>query len=227
MEAFNFDVNAEQLSGTTVMAAVYDGGVVIGADSRTTSGNYIGNRATDKVTPLAENIYICRSGAKADTQTISDHVRNYLAQQSIEFDTLPEVRSAANIAMQIMYNNKNALSAALIVAGWDEKSGPSVFCLPQGGTLLKLPFTVGGSGSVYIAGWCDKNWKNNMTREECEAFVRKAVSLAMARDASSGGMIRTVTVTSTGAHRHLTRGHEVPVGQGEIQAGSQAPVAVA
>ena len=46
---------------TTIMAAAFDGGVVMGADSRTSTGSYVANRTTDKITPLAERIYICRS----------------------------------------------------------------------------------------------------------------------------------------------------------------------
>ena len=38
--------------GTSIMAAAFDGGVVIGADSRTTTGSYIANRVTDKLTQL-------------------------------------------------------------------------------------------------------------------------------------------------------------------------------
>jgi hypothetical protein len=38
-----------------------------------------------------------------------------------------------------------------------------------------------------------------MTREEAEAFVREALALAMTRDASSGGVIRMITMTQDGA----------------------------
>jgi 20S proteasome subunit beta 1 len=38
-----------------------------------------------------------------------------------------------------------------------------------------------------------------MTREEAESFVVEALALAMARDASSGGVIRTVTLDERGA----------------------------
>mmetsp|Transcript_12062 Transcript_12062/g.22892 ORF Transcript_12062/g.22892 Transcript_12062/m.22892 type:complete len:223 (+) Transcript_12062:66-734(+) len=213
----SYDSTAAVQTGTTIMAALYDGGVVMGADSRTSTGNYVANRVTDKITSLAENVYICRSGSAADTQAISDYVRHLLAQRSIEHEGLPEVKTAANIAMQLAYGNKNMLSAGLIVAGWDDTAGPSVWAIPLGGTLIQVPFTVGGSGSAYVLGWCDKHWKPNMTREECEAFVRKTVSLAMARDGSSGGMIRTLTINNEGTHRHLTMGHEVPVGWDEIQ----------
>ena len=41
---------------TTIMAVTFDGGVVLGADSRTSTGNYIANRVTDKLTQLTDNV---------------------------------------------------------------------------------------------------------------------------------------------------------------------------
>ena len=60
------------------MAVQYDGGVILGADSRTTTGSYIANRVTDKLTSVHDLIYCCRSGSAADTQAISDIVRYHL-----------------------------------------------------------------------------------------------------------------------------------------------------
>lgn len=59
---------------TTIMAVEFDGGVVIGADSRTSTGTYVANRVTDKLTKLTDKIYCCRSGSAADTQAIADIV---------------------------------------------------------------------------------------------------------------------------------------------------------
>ena len=50
------------------MAATFDGGVVLGADSRTSTGSYVANRATDKVTRLTERVYVCRSGSAAGSR---------------------------------------------------------------------------------------------------------------------------------------------------------------
>lgn len=51
---------------------------MLGADSRTTTGTYIANRVSDKITPMTESIFCCRSGSAADTQAISDYVRYVL-----------------------------------------------------------------------------------------------------------------------------------------------------
>lgn len=45
------------------MAVTFDGGVVLGADSRTSTGNYIANRVTDKLTQLTDNVRYINSCA--------------------------------------------------------------------------------------------------------------------------------------------------------------------
>eukprot|EP00951_Prasinocladus_malaysianus_P024778 scaffold215118_cov47-Prasinocladus_malaysianus.AAC.1 len=99
------------------------------------------------------------------------------------------------------YSNKNMLQAGMIVAGWDKYGGGQVWGIPLGGSLIKVPYSIGGSGSAYIYGFCDKYFKEKMTFDECRAFVVKAVSHAMARDGSSGGCIRLVNINSEGAKK--------------------------
>lgn len=59
-------------TGTTIVACAYDGGVVLGADGRVSTGNYISNRASNKIMPLSERCYLLRSGSAADTQAVGD-----------------------------------------------------------------------------------------------------------------------------------------------------------
>ncbi|CAF4564919.1 unnamed protein product, partial [Rotaria magnacalcarata] len=61
-------------TGTTIVAVEFDGGVVIGADTRTSAGSFVMNRYTDKLTKLTDNIYCLRSGGAADTQAIAEMV---------------------------------------------------------------------------------------------------------------------------------------------------------
>jgi 20S proteasome subunit beta 1 len=60
------------------MAVSFDGGVVLGADSRTSMGSYIANRVSKKITKITENIFVCRSGSAADTQAVSDIVTRHM-----------------------------------------------------------------------------------------------------------------------------------------------------
>lgn len=49
-----------------------------------------------------------------------------------------------------------------------------------------------------------------MTKDECLDFVRRALSHAMARDGSSGGVIRTVTIDKDGVQRDFIPGDKLP-----------------
>ena len=138
----------------------------------------------------------------------------------------PPVAVAANMLQSICYSNKDQLSAGIICAGWDKETGPSVYNIPLGGGLFKGPWAIGGSGSSYIYGYCDSNYREGMSRDECVEFLRNAVSLAMARDGSSGGTIRMVIITKEGTERIFVPGNELPYGGGlwgtKVVSGSKA-----
>ncbi len=52
--------------------------------------------------------------------------------------------------------------------------------------------------------------RDNMSQAEAEAFVKEALALAMARDSSSGGVIRLVTINKDGAKSQSFLGNDVP-----------------
>lgn len=202
--------DGEHMMGTSILACTFDGGVVMGADSRTSTGSYVANRVSDKLTPVTDNIYCCRSGSAADTQAVSEMVKYYLNIHKIELDEKPQVKTAANLFRDICYQNKDRLMAGIICGGWDAVNGGQIYSIPLGGALVPQDVSLGGSGSTYIYGYCDANYKKGMSREECEAFVKQALSHAMARDGSSGGVIRLVTITKDGVSKSFTPGNEVP-----------------
>ncbi|XP_035464627.1 proteasome subunit beta type-6 [Scophthalmus maximus] len=200
----------EVSTGTTIMAVEYDGGVVIGADSRTTTGAYIANRVTDKLTPIHDRIFCCRSGSAADTQAIADVVTYQLGFHSIELDEPPLVETAANLFKASCYRYREELSAGILVAGWDKRKGGQVYCVPIGGMLVRQPVSVGGSGSTYIYGFMDANYKTGMTKDQCLELTSQALSLAMERDGSSGGVVRMATISEEGVERRVILGNKLP-----------------
>jgi len=94
-------------------------------------------------------------------------------------------------------------SAGIIIAGYDAQHGGQVYSIPLGGSLHKQSYAIAGSGSTYIYGYCDVNWKEDMTEEQAISFVKGALQEAIKWDGSSGGVIRMVVLTAKGAQRHL------------------------
>lgn len=78
-----------------------------------------------------------------------------------------------------------------------------MYSIPLGGSLHKQPYAIGGSGSTYIYGYCDANWRENMDEAEGVEFVKNSLREAIKWDGSSGGVIRMVVLTRRGAVRHL------------------------
>ncbi|CAF1194153.1 unnamed protein product [Didymodactylos carnosus] len=197
-------------TGTTIIAMEYDGGVVLGADTRTSAGSFVVNRFTDKLTPLTDRIYCLRSGSAADTQAISQVVQYQLEFLSAEMNEPPLVKIAANCVRRMIYQYRDDFVAGMIVAGWDKKLGGQVYSCPLGGLLVRQPVSLGGSGSTYIWGFLDNNYKPNMTKKECLELVLKAITLAITRDGSSGGCARLAVIDAQGVERIDVLGNELP-----------------
>ncbi|KAF8842225.1 20S proteasome subunit [Paxillus ammoniavirescens] len=196
--------------GTSIMAVQFDKGVVIGADSRTTTGSYIANRVTDKLTHIHDRIYCCRSGSAADTQTVADIVHYHLQLYTQIHGAPPSVSTAAGAFQTLCYENKDSLSAGIIVAGWDQEAGPSVYNIPLGGGLFRQPWAIGGSGSTYVYGYCDATYQEGWGRDDTINFVTNTLALAMSRDGSSGGVIRMCVITEEGVERLFVAGDQLP-----------------
>jgi len=228
------------------MAVAYEGGVVMGADSRTSTGapavqlqtrrcsssrrrlrpsfcvrgifpssrpaagSYVANRVSDKITAIHDRIYVCRSGSAADTQAISDYVRRFISEHAIDKGTPPTIAATAKLFRTLCYNNKDRLLAGIIIAGVSDAEGGVLYEVPLGGACVKQPFSIGGSGSSYIYGYVDSAYKPGMSKEECQELVRTAISHAMARDGSSGGVIRMVTIEKDSVTREFIPGDKLP-----------------
>ena len=52
------------------------------------------------------------------------------------------------------------------ITGWFQ-----VYSIPIGGMLQRQPFAIGGSGSTYLYGYVDAQFKPDMKKEECLKFV--------------------------------------------------------
>jgi len=48
-----------------------------------------------------------------------------------------------------------------------------------GGMLVRQPIAIGGSGSSYVYGYVDANYKQGMNEEECVKLVANSKTLNM------------------------------------------------
>lgn len=200
MEKHDADAQVKGVStGTTILAATFRGGVVIGSDSRASiGGEYVSSRTINKVIKVHDRIFCCMAGSLADAQAVTKAAKFQLSFHSIQMETPPLVISAASVLKELCYQNKEELQAGFITAGWDSRDGPQVYVVSLGGMLVRQPVTIGGSGSTFIYGYVDAKYKPNMSRDECLQFATNALALAMGRDNVSGGVANLVVITEAG-----------------------------
>jgi 20S proteasome subunit beta 1 len=183
----------KQSLGTTLIAMRLKDCIILAADSQTSSGNLVTNRVADKISILSEFIVCCRSGAAADTQYMVDCLQFEINKHFNETRQQMNIRAAAQILREICYKEKN-LNYGFICAGWDHFNGCQIYSINQGGALFKHGFLLAGSGSIYINSFCDANYREEMNYSQSREFIIKAISMAMNRDGSSGGIIKLCTI---------------------------------
>ncbi|XP_045067043.1 proteasome subunit beta type-6-B like protein-like [Coregonus clupeaformis] len=186
-------------TGTTILAVTFNGGVIIGSDSRASIGGYyVSSKTINKLIQVHDRIFCCIAGSLADAQVVTKAAKFQISFHSIQMESPPLVKAAASILKELCYNNKEELQAGFITAGWDRKKGPQVYTVALGGMLLSQPFTIGGSGSTYIYGYADAKYKPDMSKEECLQFATNALALAMGRQCQPEAWHTLVVITEEG-----------------------------
>lgn len=146
----------------------------------------------------------------------------------MELGEEPLVETGAALFRELCYNYRDSLMAGILVAGWDKHRGGQIYSIPIGGMCVRQPVSIGGSGSSYVYGYVDANYKRGMSKEECVKFVTHskcaletiefvllfiiltALALAMSRDGSSGGVVRLGVITEDGIDRRVVLGDQLP-----------------
>lgn len=89
----------------------------------------------------------------------------------MELGELPLVETGAALFRELCYSYRDSLLAGMLIAGWDKRKGGQVYSVPIGGMCVRQPVSIGGSGSSYVYGYVDANYKPKMEKEDCVSFV--------------------------------------------------------
>ena len=141
---------------------------------------------------------------------MTEVVKYKLGFYEVEMGTPATVETAAYMFKEICYEYRDSLTAGLIIAGWDKVKGGQVYSIPLGGMCVRQPATIGGSGSTFIYGYMDANYKKDMKEEEAMDLVLRCVTLAIKRDGSSGGVCRLASITKDGVKRKCVLYPDLP-----------------
>uniref|UniRef100_A0A3B5AL95 Proteasome subunit beta n=1 Tax=Stegastes partitus TaxID=144197 RepID=A0A3B5AL95_9TELE len=198
----------EVTTGTTIIAIEFAGGVVLGSDSRVSAGATVVNRVMNKLSPLHDRIYCALSGSAADAQTIAEMV-NY--QLDVHRHCCLVINNNGQDANSSSYReHSDLLNPNTYTAGINVILKLLNVFATLNGLLTRQPFAIGGSGSSYVYGFVDAEYRKDMSKEECQQFVVNTLALAMNRDGSSGGVAYMVTIDEHNTEEKVVLGNDLP-----------------
>ena len=182
--------------GTTIVAASYEGGVLMAGDRRATMGNLISSRDIEKVYPADSYSVIGIAGAAG---IAIEMVRLYQVElehyEKIEGITLSLDGKANRLAQMIRGNLGAALQGLAVVplfAGYDldaaEDSAPGrIFSYDvTGGNYEERGYATVGSGSLFARNSLKKTWRPNLHRDAAVRTVVEALYDAGDDDSATG-----------------------------------------
>ncbi|CAJ0946182.1 unnamed protein product, partial [Mesorhabditis belari] len=180
-------------TGTTIVAASYNGGLVMGADSRATAGNIIADKHCEKVHKLTESIYACGAGTAADLDQVTKMLSSNLRLMELNTGKKARVITAMRQAKQHLFDYQGYIGAYLLIGGVDP-TGPHLYECTANGTTMHKEFAAQGSGSYAAISVLERDFKVGMDEAQAKALVQRALHAGMSGDNASGNSLNLVII---------------------------------
>lgn len=204
--------------GTTIVAATFDGGVVVAGDRRATSGSMIAHREIEKVFPADEFSAIGIAGTAGLALELVRLFQLELEHYEKIEGTLLSLDGKANRLSTMIRGNlglaMQGLAVVPLFSGFDlvERRGRIFSYDVTGGRYEELDHHSVGSGSVFARGALKKLWRPGLDADAAVRVVVEALFDAADDDSATGGpdAVRQIwpvvaTVTEAG---YLRRGDD-------------------
>jgi proteasome beta subunit len=179
--------------GTTIVAAVCDGGVIMAGDRRATAGNVIAQRDFNKVFRSDEFSAVGIAGVAGMgiemARLFQVELEHY---EKMEGHPLSLEGKANRLGSMIRGNIGAAMQGLAVVplfAGYDEDAGQGrIFSYDvTGGCYPEHPFFAIGSGSPYARGALKKLYSDGMSASDAILACMQALYDAADDDSATGG----------------------------------------
>ena len=180
-------------TGTSTVGITYDGGVVVGADHRATMGHFIANKSVQKLFRISDNIALTTAGLVGHAQSLSRVLAAELKLFELKRDMPMTVKGAATFTANILSGRPHYVQ--LLIVGVDP-SGPSVYSIDSAGGSIPDTYCATGSGSPYMYGVLEDQFKTDMSKDQALSLAAKALLASAQRDAASGNGMDLAYITN-------------------------------
>jgi 20S proteasome subunit beta 2 len=184
-------------TGTTICGMTFNGGVVLGADTRATNDTEVAEKNCQKIHYMAPNIYCCGAGTAADTEKTTELMASQLELLRLDTGRPSRVVGACTLLKRMLFRYQGHISAALVLGGCDI-DGPHVYQIYPHGSTSKLPYTTMGSGSLAAMAVFESSWSEAMDEVAAVELVTRAILAGVFNDLGSGSNVDITIIRTDG-----------------------------
>lgn len=187
-------------TGTTCIGMLFKDGVMIGADRRMTAG-YIASNSSTKVYEVSNNMVATTAGNAAANQLVMRHLRSEIKLLGLKKESEVFVKEGAMILNSIQYSiiRSQGEVVSCIFGGFDKKLGKALYNLSPDGTIIANPgYAADGSGSVYVKGVLDTQYKSDLKENDALSLMESCFKASFSNDNMSGGGFIIKIITKDG-----------------------------
>jgi proteasome beta subunit len=189
---------------TTTIGIIYDGGVMLGSESRATEGYFIASKEAPKIYKITDKIGMTISGGVADCQQMVKNIRALTNIRRMEMGREVTVKSVAQLTSVALFQNRLAPFISEMIVGGVDDTGPHLFILdPLGSLIPEERYTATGSGSVVAFGVLESEYKDRMSLDSATKLITAAITASRARDVASGGPLQIIAFTKDGGYKKI------------------------
>jgi len=181
-------------TGTTIVGCLFDGGVVIAADTRATGGSIVADKNCEKLHYISPQIWCAGAGTAADTEYTTALISSNLELHSLSTGRKPRVVTCMTMLKQHLFRYQGHIGAYLVVAGCDP-TGSHLFTVHAHGSTDKLPYVTMGSGSLAAMSVFETQWIKNLDRESAVKLCSEAILAGIFNDLGSGSNVDVCIIT--------------------------------
>jgi proteasome beta subunit len=179
-------MNEELKKGTTTLGIVCKDGVVMGTEHRATMGTLIAHKTTQKLFKIDDNLGLTVAGLVGDAQVLARYLSAEVELYKLKRNTRISVKAASTLMANILSGRRYfPYWVALVIGGMDQEGG-HVYSLDAAGGAIEDTYVTTGSGSPYVYGVLEDQFKEGLSTSEGLDIAIRALSAAMKRDAASG-----------------------------------------
>ncbi len=189
-------------TGTSTIGITFDGGVVVGADHRATMGHFIANKSVQKLFKIGNNLALTTAGLVGHAQSLSRTLSAEVSLFELRRQQSMTVKGAATLTANILVGRPHWVQ--LLIVGVDE-DGSHVYSIDSAVGSIPDKYCATGSGSPYMYGVLEDNFKEGMSRSEALKLAARALHASGQRDAASGNGMDLAVITAKDGYQQISQ----------------------